>query len=127
MRAILTLEGIIKKIYLLEVRDSVEIQDFFSRNASVYKSNIAGLVRCIEIIADERGYNIQEEWFKCWHMDGDLLCELKKGRLRICCFEYDEKMLLATIFIKSAQRQTEEYARAIRLKQRFDRSPSWEE
>jgi hypothetical protein len=57
-----------------------------------------------------------------------MFCELRKGKLRISCFVYSDRvLLLATAFRKTRRKEDPEYARALRLKRMFDREGIWED
>jgi len=113
MRAILLKRGRLVHVYTLVIRDRNEVMDFLDdpadKSTEGYRNRIR---RLINIIADEKGYELHNELFKCWGKKRNKLCEIRKGPFRIGCFRYPEnKLLLVTVFRKQRPKETGEYDR----------------
>jgi len=130
MRAIIMKRGRVIDIYALENNGSIEIKDFFDygRNYPDKKCIVSGFNKYINFIADNGHFNLSDKIFKCWKRKRrDQICEIRKGQDRISCFFHaDNKLLLATYFIKTRAKEEEEYSRAINLNKRFLENPIWE-
>lgn len=127
MRAILLKRGRLVHVYTLEIRGRNEVVDFLDdpadKSTEGYRN---GLWRLINIIADEKGYDLHRELFKCWGKKRNKICEIRKGPFRIGCFKYPEsRLLLVTVFQKQKPKEHGEYDRAFGYKQRFDEVLDW--
>ena len=127
MRAILLLRGDTLDIYTLETEpESNEIKNILTNPENQYLGIINNFIIIIRHIASQ-GLNLSKAYFDCWRESGIYFCELKKDKHRISFFQYQNRLLLMTYFIKHQAIEPREYRRAIRLKRSFDENPIWEE
>jgi hypothetical protein len=128
MRAVLWVRGRVNNVYAFEKRtgDS-EVRNFMDTSFNQDKSVVSGFRDIIERLADYGFLELSYKMYKRWKRHDDIFFELRKGDHRIGCFQYQQRILLMTHFMKHQNVEEGEYERAVMLKHRFDANPLWED
>lgn len=131
MKANILVKGKRHSIYTLSEKGKSEVEELLvGEHADPIKRSAAlGFLAKLEHIADAGIWTLHVEWADCWNESNPegKFCELKNGDYRISYFVHGRRILLATYFVKQSMKESREYARAIRLNDRFAESPNWDE
>lgn len=127
--AMLLGEGQKIDVFVMKADIEEDVQDFLQSRGPfggpAHDHERAGIGKVIDEIRSSRGLDLPRGMFDSWVQDGERICEIIKGPLRVSCFRYGRRILLVHVFRKTKKRQTEAYMRALRLKRRFDENPDW--
>ena len=125
MRAILVRSGRLFDVYALERHGGNEVLTFLlARDDPATDGSVRGFLAIIEYLSDEGPHRLTREMRKCWKENGTWICELIKNAWRISYFPFNEnRILLATVFRKTKDKQKEEYRRAIGYYREFAANP----